>query len=226
MTQIIACTNSDGIVLATDSVATRFDSSGRRSHFTLKKLLRLGSHAAMVSAGAGIGGELGVSFQRFIRERSAAGIEEILGLAVPFLTDEYGKYLTRRSFHAHPDEAMQSEGPEEAAPLTGIYLIVAGYSFKDRHQPYRLQLLGNDEEGQCIRAYPAAPILVIPRSLSMERRLKAQHDGRVSHDQLLSLIESFLRKRSTEEEEVGPPFHFATITPAGVREVTKGEQEE
>ena len=225
MTQVIACSNPEGVILATDSVATRFDPSGRRVHFTLKKLLRLGSHAVMASAGAGIGAELGSSFQRFLHERRVVGIEEILGLAVPFLVNEYGRYLRQGVSRPHYGSAAPEKDSEEAVPLNGVYFIMAGYSFKDRHQPYRLQLLGNDEEGQPIRSYPETPILVIPRSLSMERRLEAQREGGASHDQILSLLESFLTKRSTEEKEVGPPFYFATITPGGVREMARGEKE-
>ena len=223
MTQIIACSTSDGIALATDGVATRFDSSGGREHFRMKKLLRLGSHAAMVGAGAGIGSEMGKSFQRFVHERRVEGIEEILRFAFPFFTDEYGNYLKqKRGLNLSENKATGKISEEEGA-LTGIYLILAGYSFKDRDQPYRLQFLGNDEEGQCVRGYPDSPILVIPRSLSMERRLAAQREGGASPDQILSLFESFLRKRSAEEEEVGPPFHFATITASGVKEMTQEE---
>jgi hypothetical protein len=46
MTQIIACSTPEGIVLATDSRATWFDETGERRHFSLKKLLRLTSHSA------------------------------------------------------------------------------------------------------------------------------------------------------------------------------------
>ncbi len=224
MTQLIACSTHEGIVLATDSVATRFDPSGDTRHFKLKKLLRLNSYAAMVSAGAGIGVEMGNAFQRFVQDRKVDGIEEIFRFAFPFFTDEYGKYLKEERTPSSRYGEETENAHEEAFPLTGIYIILAGYSFKDRLQSYHLQLLGNDEEGEPIRIYPTTPILVIPRSLSMERRLAAQREGGASLDQLLYLSESFLKKRS-EDEEVGPPFHFATITSGGFKEIIKKERE-
>ena len=226
MTQVIACSTREGIVLATDSAATWFDPSGGMSHFKLKKLVRLGSHAALVSAGAGIGVEMGNGFRRFVQARKIDGIEEILCFALPFFADEYGKYLKEKKTPGFSYRKEDEKADGEAFPLTGIYIILAGYSFRDRLQPYRLQLLGNDEEGQSIKIYPTTPILVIPRSLSMERRLVAQREGGASLDQLLALLESFLRRRSMDGKEVGPPFHLATITQTGVKEIAKEEKEE
>jgi hypothetical protein len=57
----------------------------------------------------------------------------------------------------------------------------------------------------------------------MERRLEAQRGSGSSLDQLLTLCKSFLKKRSAEGEEVGPPFYFATITPFGYKEVVEEE---
>ena len=54
MTQALAGFNEHGIVLATDSLATRFDSSGQPEVFNVNKLLALGRHAAILSGGAGV----------------------------------------------------------------------------------------------------------------------------------------------------------------------------
>src|SRR4030066_689123 len=96
MTQVIACSTPEGIALATDSLATWFDQIGTRKHFNLKKILRLGSHSALVSAGIGIGVEMGLSFKRFLKDRRAQGIEEIVRLAMPFFNDLYGNYLREK----------------------------------------------------------------------------------------------------------------------------------
>ena len=47
-----------------------------------------------------------------------------------------------------------------------------------------------------------------------------------SLDQLLTLCKSFLKRRSMEGEEVGPPFYFATITPLGYKEIVEEEVKE
>ena len=220
MTQVIACLTPEGIVLATDSLATWFDQTGTQKHFNLKKILRLGSHSALVSAGLGIGVEMGLSFQKFLRDRREEGIEEIVRLSKPFFNDLYGNYL-REKKRVPFVERIKDEGPDEQSPLKGVYLLIAGYSFKDRGQPYHLQLLGSDEEGISIRIYPIAHTVLIPRSLSMERRLEDGRQRGSSILHLLDLCQTFLKKRSGEEGEVGPPFYLATITPAGLQEVTR-----
>lgn len=223
MTQVIACSTPEGILLATDSLATRFDRAGAMKHFNLKKILRLGSHTAMVSAGIGIGVEMGFAFQEFLQERSVEGIEEVLRFAPPFFTDRYVKFL-REKESLDLSRPSDDEKPDEPCPWTGVYFILAGYSFKDRQQPYHLCLLGSEENGDSITLYSISPILLIPRSLSMEKRLQAQRLAGSSIGQLLSLCKSFLRKRSADGE-VGPPFYFATITQAGFREMMEEEVE-
>jgi 20S proteasome alpha/beta subunit len=224
MTQIIACSTPNGILLATDSLATWFDQTGARRHFNLKKILRLGSHAAMVSAGMGIGVEIGSAFQEFLKERRVEGIEEILRSAPPFFTDRYVRFLRARERNLDLSRPSDDGASEELSPWSGVYFILAGYSFKDRQQPYHLHLLGTEGESDSITPYSTSPILLIPRSLSMEKRLETQCVAASSIGHLLSLCKSFLKKRSTEGE-VGPPFYFATITQAGFREMMEEEVE-
>jgi hypothetical protein len=225
MTQIIACSSREGIVLATDSRATWFDETGERKHFSLKKLLRLTSHSALLSAGAGIGVEMSLAFQNFLRRRETEAIEDVASTALHFLTDQYRQWSGRRE-RQHSFSPQTPDGTsEEALPLNEVYLILAGYSFRDRAQPYHLHLFSSEGEEGSIKAFPTSRIIVVPRSLSMERRLEAQRETGSSLDSLLALSKSFLKKRSGEGEEVGPPFYFATITPSGYKEIADHEVE-
>ena len=224
MTQVIACSTAEGILLATDSLATWFDQTGAMRHFNLKKILRLGSHTAMVSAGIGIGVEIGSAFQKFLQERGVEGIEEVLRCAPPFFTDRYVTFLRERGRNLDLSKPSDDGESDELSPWAGVYFILAGYSFKDRQQPYHLRLLGSEENGDSIIPYSTSPILLIPRSLSMEKRLEAQCLAGSSVGNLLSLCKSFLKRRSVEGE-VGSPFYFATITQAGFREIMEEEVE-
>jgi 20S proteasome alpha/beta subunit len=223
MTQVIACSTHEGIVLATDSRATWFDETGETRHFSLKKLLRLNSHTAMLSAGAGIGVEMSLAFQNFLQRQGTEAIEDIVSMALFFFTDQYGKWLGQREIEHAFSPPTPDGACEEVSPLNDVYLILAGYSFRDRVYPYHLHLFSSEGERVSIKAIPTSQIIVVPRSLSMERRLEAQHQGGSSLDQLLTLCKSFLNKRSAEGEEVGPPFYFATITPSGYKEVVEEE---
>jgi len=223
MTQVIACSTPEGIVLATDSRATWFDETGERRHFSLKKLLRLTSHSALLSAGAGIGVEMSLAFQNFLQRRGTEAIEDVANIALFFLTDQYGKWLGKREMPRASSPPTPEGTSEEAFPLNEVYLILAGYSFRDRVRPYHLHLFSSEGEGTSIKALPTSHIVVVPRSLSMERRLEAQRETGSPLDPLLTLCKSFLKKRSGEGEEVGPPFYFAAITPSGYKEIADEE---
>jgi hypothetical protein len=192
-------------------------------HFSLKKLLRLNSHAAMLSAGVGIGVEMSLAFQNFLQRQGTETIEDIINMGLSFFTDQYGRWLGQRGMQHSFSPPTPDEASEEASPLNEVYLIIAGYSFRDRAQPYPLHLFSSEGERISIKAIPTSQIIVVPRSLSMERRLEAQHQGGSSLDQLLTLCKSFFKKRSAEGEEVGPPFYFATITSSGYKEVVEEE---
>jgi hypothetical protein len=223
MTQVIACSTPEGIVLATDSRATWFDETGEMKHFSLKKLLRLNSHSALLSAGAGIGVEMSLAFQNFLQRRGTEAIEDVVNMALFFFTDQYGKWLGQREMRHSSSLLTPDKTSEEALPLNEVYLILAGFSFRDRARPYPLHLFSSEGEGISIKALPTSQIIVVPRSLSMERRLEVQRETGSPLDPLLTLCKSFLKKRSGEGEEVGPPFYYATITPFGYKEVVEEE---
>ncbi len=223
MTQVIACSTHEGIVLATDSRATWFDQAGEMRHFSLKKLLRLSSHSAILSAGAGIGVEMNLAFQNFLQRQGTGAIDDIANMALFFFTDQYGKWLSQRRLQDSSSSPIPDEESEEAHPLDEVYLILAGFSFRDRAQPYHVHLFTSEGEKISVRALPTSQIIVVPRSLSMERRLEIQRETGSSLDQLLALCKSFLKKRSAEGGEVGPPFYFATITSFGYKEIVEEE---
>jgi len=225
MTQIIACSTHEGIVLATDSRATWFDETGEMRHFNLKKLLRLGSHSAMLSAGAGIGVEMSLAFQNFLQRHGTEAIDDIVTMALSFFTDQYGKWLGQRGMR-YPSCPTTDEADEASVPLNEVYLILAGYSLKDCAQPYALHLFSSEGERVSIKPVSTSQIIVVPRSLSIERRLEALREMGAPLDQLLSLCKFHLKKRSAEEEEVGPPFYFATITSVGYHEILEEEVKE
>lgn len=226
MSQVIACSTAEGIVLATDSRATWFDETGERKHFSLKKLLRLTSHSALLSAGAGIGVEMSLAFQDFLQRRRTEAIEELARMALFFFTDQYGKYLGQRETSHTPSSLIPDQTSEDALPLNEVYLILGGYSFRDRTQPYPLYLFSSEGEGNSIKALSTSQIIVVPRSLSMETKLVAQRETGSPLDRILTLCSSFLKRRSGEGEEVGPPFYFATITPSGYQEISAEEMRE
>ncbi|MBW1990988.1 MAG: hypothetical protein JRI59_02465, partial [Deltaproteobacteria bacterium] len=75
MTQALVAYNQYGIILATDSRATRFDEAGRPSYFSVEKLFPLGRHSAVLSGGAGVSLPLSLALRQEVSKRR--GLEDI-----------------------------------------------------------------------------------------------------------------------------------------------------
>jgi hypothetical protein len=206
MTQALAGFNGNGLILATDSRATRFDAAGRAEYFSVKKLLPLGSHAAILSGGAGVSVALAQALRREIGARRGLDhLEDMADFALNFLS---------RGYQLH----LQRHGPEPEG-FRRLYFILAGYAADKPPPGFSLFLLGSEENELPLRNITTGNPVVMPRNLGLEMRLfKALNQG-ATLEKLLDLSKSFLEKMAASQAEVGAPFYFATITAAGYREV-------
>ncbi len=203
MTQALAAFDEHGLVLATDSRATRFTESGEAEIFTVEKLLPLGRFSAILSGGAGVSVPLTLALRHEIGQRRGLNdLEHMVEFALEFLTRGYHRYL-----HQH--------GPEPEG-FRRVYFIMAGYSPDYPPPGYRLYLLGS-EENEPLQIMPVPNQVVMPRNLGMEMRLFEALGTNADLDELLNLSKEFLEKQAAVKEEVGPPYYYATITPAGYR---------
>jgi hypothetical protein len=205
MTQALAGYNENGIILATDSRATHFDEQGQPHYFSVEKLFPLGKYAAVLSGGAGVSVPLSLALRHEVDQRRLVDIQDIVEFASLFLSQAYGRHL-------------EAHGPE-AEELRRIYFILTGYSSKAHPPAYKLFLLASENNALPLRVIPATPLVVMPRNLGMEMKLfKALQQG-ASLAQLLEISLEFLEKMAASQEEVAPPFYFATITEAGYQRV-------
>lgn len=206
MTQAVAAFTEHGIVLATDSRATRFNAAGEAEFFQVEKLFPLGRYHAILSGGAGVSVPLSLALRREIhRRRGLEDLEEITEFALPFLSQGYEQYL-------------QIHGPDPEG-FRRIYFILAGFS--PHHPPpgYRLFLLGSENQELPLRLMPVGQLVVMPRHLGMEMRLVQAVQRQAPLDELLQICQDFLGKMAAAKEEVGPPFYFATITAEGYQTI-------
>ncbi len=206
MTQALAGFNEHGLILATDSLATRFTPDGGTELFNVEKLFPLGSHCALLSGGAGVSVPLSRALAHEVgRRRGLEDPEEIADFALPFLSQGYARYL-------------REHGPEPEG-FRRIYFILAGYSPEKPPPGYYLFLLGSEENELPLRHMSAANLVVMPRNLGMEMRLfKALNESAPLTD-LLKMSKEFLEKMAALKEEVGPPFYYAAINAAGYKAV-------
>jgi hypothetical protein len=207
MTQALAAYNEHGLILATDSRASRFDAAGRAEYFEIKKLLPLGQHVAILSGGAGVSVALAQALRREIGHRRGLDhLEDMADFALHFLSQGYQRQLERH-------------GPEPEG-FRRIYFILAGYAADQPPPGFSLYLLGSEENELPLRNIPAGNLVVMPRNLGLEMRLfKALNQG-AAPEELLAISQNFLEKMAAAKEEVGGPFYFASLTAAGYREVS------
>jgi len=206
VTQALAGYNEHGIVLATDSLATRFDAAGQPEIFNVNKLFALNRHSAILSGGAGVSVPLSFALRRQIARHAAPlELEDIVEFALPFLSQGYGRHL-------------ETHGPE-AEGFRRIYFILAG-CVPDAPPPhYQMVLLGSEENELPLRRIAIGNVVVMPRNLGMEMRLFKALNQEADLEEILHLSKEFLEKMAAVKEEVGPPFHYATITSRGFQSV-------
>jgi hypothetical protein len=205
MTQALAAYDELGLVLATDSRATRFTENGRAEFFAVDKLVALGKYAALVSGGAGVSVPLSLALRHAVSQRRGLDdLDDMAEFALDFLGRGYANHLSQNG--AEPDGFRR------------LYFIMAGYSEDYPPPGYKLYLLGSEED-EPLKAIPVTNQVVMPRNLGMEMRLFKALAANTTLPDLLAISKEFLEKQAAAKEEVGPPYAYATITPAGFQEV-------
>jgi hypothetical protein len=204
MTQIISGICSEGIMVATDSMATTFDADGKERQFTIDKLFSIGSHAFVVSGGMGISVELSRRFKQYAEKRQLVGIEKIIGAAGAYLSDRF------RQSMGGIGQAKVMEGQ-----LDRIYFLVGGYSFRSQEVPYQLALWGSEEVQLPLQRINISNSVVMPRTLAGETRLFRMCQENTPLTDLINFARDFLQKQAEINPQIGPPFWFGTVTPKG-----------
>ena len=206
MTQALAGFNEHGIVLATDSRATRFDAAGQPEIFNVNKLFALDRRSAILSGGAGVSVSLSFALRRQIaRHPGPLELEEMVEFAVPFLSQGYQRHL-------------EAHGPE-AEGFRRVYFILAGYVPDSPPPHFQMVLLGSEENELPLKRIQIGNMVVMPRNLGMEIRLSKALNQGADLIEALTLSKDFLERMAAIKEEVGPPYHFATITSQGYQPI-------
>lgn len=96
MSQLIACQNGHGIVLATDGKAVDFNPQGKMIDLKVDRLVQISQHTAILTGGAADGVEMCHSLRNFLKEERLNDIEEVYGAALPFLSTEFERFMRKR----------------------------------------------------------------------------------------------------------------------------------
>ncbi|MHB8069659.1 MAG: hypothetical protein ACYDIC_17335 [Desulfobaccales bacterium] len=205
MGQLIACATSEGILLASDSRTEFFEPGGEEKFITVNRLIPVGSHAVLASAGAVEGHDLCRDFAAFAKDEGLKDIDALKDAAMSFFTGRYDEVMRK----------MCEKLPVD--PLHNMYLVLAGFAAQ-QEQPARLFIIWNRPQPPKIEYNQVTNIFTLPRRMGLEFKLSQMVAQKAPLAEIAGAAKVAMHKLAGQDEYVGPPFHFLTITTAGVKE--------
>lgn len=207
MSQLIACKNEKGIVLATDSKAIDFDSGGNMVDHQVDRLIQLTQHTAILTGGAAEGEKMCHRLKDFLSDEGVQDIEEVYGAALPFLATEYERFM--RTYC----EILPLD------PIHHVHFILAGYAGKNTQKPFQLYLVWTKKKLPLLDGDEITSAFAVPRVMRLEYNLNRFCKENKPLEEILPEIRNTLEKLSESQEEIGPPFSYAFITMEGFQPV-------
>ncbi|RJR47651.1 MAG: hypothetical protein C4567_00790 [Deltaproteobacteria bacterium] len=207
MGQLIACAATEGIFLASDSRTEFFGAGGEEHFIAVERLIPVGAHAVLASAGAVEGHALCRDFADFAKDEGLADINALMEAAMPFFTGRYDEVMRK----------MCEKLPVD--PLHNMYLLLAGYSAKHPEHPARLFIVWNRPKPPKIEYNQVTNIFTLPRRLGLEYKLAQLLAKKAPLAEIAAAAKEAMQKLANQDEYIGPPFHYLTITAAGVNKV-------
>ncbi len=207
MSQLIACRNEQGVVLAADSLAVDFDTKGTMIAVRTERLVPLTGDAAILTGGAAEGAGMCQALKRFIADEGLRDVQDIYRAALPFLASEYEQFM-RKKCQVLPVD-----------PLHHVHFILAGVDSKDSAQPHRLYLLWTKKSLPQLDGDEIGLAYTIPRRMGLEYTLGQLCRENKPLDEILRTVRKHMEALGQHQEEVGAPFTYAVITRDGLRQV-------
>jgi len=207
MSQLIACQNAHGIVLATDGKAIDFDPTGKMIELKIDRLVPLSRQTAILTGGAADGAAMCHALRNFLQEEKVEDIQEVYGASLPFLSTEFERFMRKRC------EILPVD------PIHHVYFVLAGYTAKDPQRPFRLYLLWTKKKLPQLDGDEISFAYTAPRIMGLEYKLNQLCRENAPLDQILLEVKKGMGKVARTQEEIGPPFNYAFITKEGFRMV-------
>ncbi len=207
MGQLIACCTTHGIMVASDSRSEFFEPDGKVRFITQDRLLTVSSHTVLASAGAWEAQDLCKVFASFAKTENLADIDALIEAAIPFFTSQYDEILQKICTLFPPD------------PIINMYLLLAGFSAKTPDNPYKMFIIWDRPKPPKIEYNQVAYIFTLPRRMGLEYTLNSLVAQNAPLAQVVEMAKSSMEKLAAQDERIGPPYRYLTITAQGVHEV-------
>ncbi len=200
MGQLIACAASDGVVLATDSRAVMFEPYGEERFITLDRVVPVTSQAVLASAGAIEAHEVCKDFASFAKDEGLKDMEALVEAAIPFFTSRYDEILRKMCEKCPPD------------PIINMYLVLAGYSGNAGH----LFVIWDRPKPPKIEYNRVTEVFTLPRRMGLEFKLNQLLKEKAPLAKLAAAAKAGMEKLAGQDDAIGAPFHYVTISKAGI----------
>ena len=200
MGQLIACAASDGVVVATDSRAVMFEPYGEERFITLDRVVPVTSQAVLASAGAIEAHDLCKDFASFAKDEGLTDMDALIEAAIPFFTGRYDEILRKMCEKCPPD------------PIINMYLVLAGYSGNAGH----LFVIWDRPKPPKIEYNRVTEVFTLPRRLGLEFKLNQLLKEKAPLAKLADAAKAGMEKLAGQDDSIGAPFHYVTITQAGI----------
>jgi hypothetical protein len=207
MGQLIACATTGGIVVGSDSRAEFFEPDGKVRFITLDRLMPVASHAVLASAGAWEAQDICKEFASFAKVENLTEIDALIEAAIPFFTSRYDEILRKICTILPPD------------PIVNMYLLLAGYSGKTPDNPYKMFIIWDRPQPPKIEYNRVTHIFTLPRRMGLEYTLNSLVAQNAPLSQVVETAKSTMEKLAAQDERLGPPYRYLTVTAQGVHAV-------
>jgi hypothetical protein len=203
MSQLIAVKNTNGIVLAADSKALDSDPVGNITEYSIKRLIKLSDHTAILAGGAVAGENMCRALKEFITEERLLDVEAVYTAALPFLASEYQQFM-RKSCEVLPLD-----------PIHHIHFILAGYSGKNIRNPFQLYLLWTKKKRPQLDGDEITSAFCAPRLIRLEHGLNQMAHSEAPLEKIYTEVRLGMEKQAEIQEDVAGPMAYAMITRDG-----------
>jgi hypothetical protein len=206
MGQLIACATAEGVLVGSDSRTVIFEPGGEERLISLNRLLKVADHVILASAGAVEAQDLCQDFAGFAKGEKLTDVDELIDAAIPYFTGRVDDVMRR----------MCEKLPLD--PVINLYLLLAGYSAKTPDHPGRLFIIWDRPKPPKVEFNRVADVFTLPRRLGLEYRLSQLVKQQAPLAALVDAARAGLEKLAGQDESVGAPYRFYTVSNTGMAE--------
>jgi hypothetical protein len=204
MGQLIACVAPEGVLVASDSRAVFFEPFGEERFITVDRIMPVTSHAVLASAGNWEAADICRDFAKFAKDEGLTDMDDLIEAALPYFTGRCDEILRKMCEKIPPD------------PIVNMYLLLAGYSKKTPDHPGHLFVMWDRPQPPKIESNRVTDIFTLPRRMGLEFKLNDLVKKKAPLAQLVDAAKAGMEKLTPQDNMIGPPFHYVTITEKGI----------